>query len=76
MKENGVDDADDDGFKTPVSMDHKIPVLQQCPPAPRKPKPKPKPKPYPLTITMKRRKSVGFSSTALGSTAVHRCKHA
>lgn len=30
---------DDDGFKTPTSLDHKIPVIKQCPPAPRKPKP-------------------------------------
>lgn len=29
---------DDDGFKTPTSMDHKIPEKKQCPPAPRKPK--------------------------------------
>ncbi|KAH1123370.1 hypothetical protein J1N35_006530 [Gossypium stocksii] len=33
------DDGDDDGFKTPTSLDHKIPVMKQCPPAPRKPKP-------------------------------------
>lgn len=33
------DDGDDDGFKTPASLDHKIPVMNQCPPAPRKPKP-------------------------------------
>ncbi|KAG4152421.1 hypothetical protein ERO13_D04G121000v2 [Gossypium hirsutum] len=31
-------DDDDDGFKTPTSMDHKIPEKKQCPPAPRKPK--------------------------------------
>ncbi|KAG6603657.1 Cyclin-dependent protein kinase inhibitor SMR3, partial [Cucurbita argyrosperma subsp. argyrosperma] len=30
---------DDDGFRTPTSSDHKIPVVQQCPPAPRRPKP-------------------------------------
>ncbi|KAK4583604.1 hypothetical protein RGQ29_026368 [Quercus rubra] len=30
---------DDDGFKTPTSLDHKVPVIKQCPPAPRKPKP-------------------------------------
>ncbi|XP_022765817.1 uncharacterized protein LOC111310620 [Durio zibethinus] len=34
-------DDDDDGFKTPTSLDHKIPVIKQCPPAPRKPKPLP-----------------------------------
>ncbi|KAG6760841.1 hypothetical protein POTOM_034024 [Populus tomentosa] len=34
------DDKDDDadGFKTPTSLDRKIPVIFQCPPAPRKPK--------------------------------------
>ncbi|CAA2973197.1 Hypothetical predicted protein [Olea europaea subsp. europaea] len=26
----------DDGFKTPTSLDHKIPVIEQCPPAPKK----------------------------------------
>ncbi|XVF08084.1 hypothetical protein REPUB_Repub06bG0195600 [Reevesia pubescens] len=31
--------TDDDGFKTPTSSDQKIPVMKQCPPAPRKPKP-------------------------------------
>lgn len=31
-------DDDDDGFRTPTSLDHKIPVIQKCPPAPRKPK--------------------------------------
>jgi hypothetical protein len=34
------EDEDNDGFKTPTSLDHKIPVILQCPPAPRKPKPK------------------------------------
>lgn len=33
------DDDDNDGYKTPISSDHKIPVLPQCPPAPRRPKP-------------------------------------
>ncbi|KAJ9178276.1 hypothetical protein P3X46_010173 [Hevea brasiliensis] len=28
----------DDGFKTPTSLDQKIPVILPCPPAPRKPK--------------------------------------
>ncbi|KAM7468086.1 hypothetical protein LguiB_015648 [Lonicera macranthoides] len=27
---------DNDGFRTPTSLDHKIPVTKQCPPAPRK----------------------------------------
>ncbi|GMI69777.1 hypothetical protein HRI_000647000 [Hibiscus trionum] len=31
-------DYDDDGFKTPTSLDQKIPEMKQCPPAPRKPK--------------------------------------
>lgn len=30
------DDENDDGFKTPTSLDHKIPVKAQCPPAPKK----------------------------------------
>ncbi|KAL7169923.1 hypothetical protein ACSBR2_034883 [Camellia fascicularis] len=30
------DDDDDDGFRTPTSLDHKIPVITQCPPAPKK----------------------------------------
>lgn len=34
-----VIEEDDDGFKTPTSLDHKIPVIKQCPPAPKKPKP-------------------------------------
>lgn len=28
------DDNDNDGFRTPTSTDHKIPVMAQCPPAP------------------------------------------
>ncbi|XP_038877666.1 cyclin-dependent protein kinase inhibitor SMR3-like [Benincasa hispida] len=35
---SAVDD-DDDGFRTPVSSDHKIPVVRHCPPAPKRPKP-------------------------------------
>jgi len=38
---------DDDGFKTPTSLDHKIPVIRPCPPPPRKPK----------TITLTKRKA-------------------
>ncbi|KAG8647624.1 cyclin-dependent protein kinase inhibitor SMR14 [Manihot esculenta] len=34
-----TDDDDNDGFKTPTTMDHKIPVIKQCPAAPRKPRP-------------------------------------
>ncbi|KAJ4842681.1 hypothetical protein Tsubulata_014903 [Turnera subulata] len=33
----GVVNEDDDGFKTPTSLDHKLPVITECPPAPRKP---------------------------------------
>ncbi|CAA2974248.1 cyclin-dependent protein kinase inhibitor SMR3-like [Olea europaea var. sylvestris] len=32
---------DDDGFKTPTSSDNKIPVMTQCPPAPKKIRPEP-----------------------------------
>ncbi|TYI90737.1 hypothetical protein E1A91_D03G142500v1 [Gossypium mustelinum] len=34
------DENDNDGFKTPTSLDHKIPAatILKCPPAPRKPK--------------------------------------
>ncbi|KAF9590900.1 hypothetical protein IFM89_000156 [Coptis chinensis] len=31
-------DEEDDGLRTPTSLDHMIPVSKQCPPAPRKPK--------------------------------------
>ncbi|CAB4284492.1 unnamed protein product [Prunus armeniaca] len=30
-------DDDDDGFKTPTSLEHRIPPMTKCPPAPRKP---------------------------------------
>ncbi|KAM1271656.1 hypothetical protein ACFX2I_032554 [Malus domestica] len=33
-----VVDDDDDGFKTPTSLEHKIPPMTECPPAPGKPK--------------------------------------
>ncbi|XVE76360.1 hypothetical protein DITRI_Ditri12bG0166000 [Diplodiscus trichospermus] len=36
-----ANDDDNDGFRTPTSLDHKIPAIKQCPPAPRKPKPLP-----------------------------------
>ncbi|KAK1389506.1 cyclin-dependent protein kinase inhibitor SMR2-like [Heracleum sosnowskyi] len=29
-------DDDNDGFRTPTSLDHRIPVMKQCPPPPRK----------------------------------------
>ncbi|KAI3447687.1 hypothetical protein Pfo_004352 [Paulownia fortunei] len=32
---------DDDGFRTPTSLDHKIPAITQCPPAPKKTRPQP-----------------------------------
>ncbi|KAA8516435.1 hypothetical protein F0562_016728 [Nyssa sinensis] len=32
---------DDDGFRTPTSSDHKIPIITQCPPAPNKLRPQP-----------------------------------
>ncbi|KAK8601595.1 hypothetical protein V6N12_051424 [Hibiscus sabdariffa] len=35
---NVASDENDDGFKTPTSLDHKIPAILKCPPAPRKPK--------------------------------------
>ena len=38
LMETYVVGDDDDGFKTPTSLDHKIPITK-CPPAPRKPKP-------------------------------------
>lgn len=31
--------VEDDGFRTPTSLEQKIPEAKQCPPAPRKPKP-------------------------------------
>ncbi|KAL4298209.1 hypothetical protein GQ457_12G009670 [Hibiscus cannabinus] len=30
---------DEDGFKTPTSLEHKIPEPRQCPPAPTRPRP-------------------------------------
>ncbi|XVF46516.1 hypothetical protein PTKIN_Ptkin03bG0033300 [Pterospermum kingtungense] len=44
VHENGTEEENNGGFKTPTSMDHKIPVLLKCPPAPRKPKSLPSPK--------------------------------
>ncbi|KGN65712.1 cyclin-dependent protein kinase inhibitor SMR3 [Cucumis sativus] len=38
-RSNSVED-DDNGFKTPTSLEHKIPTSLQCPMAPRKPKPR------------------------------------
>ncbi|XVF68752.1 hypothetical protein PTKIN_Ptkin11bG0026500 [Pterospermum kingtungense] len=32
------EDERNDGFKTPTSLNHKIPALLKCPPAPRKPR--------------------------------------
>lgn len=42
---NKVEDEEDEGFRTPTSLDHRIPVTKQCPHAPRKPKPSLKRKP-------------------------------
>ncbi|XWS28842.1 hypothetical protein CRYUN_Cryun25bG0106300 [Craigia yunnanensis] len=44
VHENGEEDENNDGFKTPTSLDHKIPIMLKCPPAPRKPKSLPSPK--------------------------------
>ncbi|XWS53129.1 hypothetical protein CRYUN_Cryun11dG0131300 [Craigia yunnanensis] len=44
VHENGEADENNDGFKTPTSLDRKIPVMLKCPPAPRKPKSLPSPK--------------------------------
>ncbi|KAF3454716.1 hypothetical protein FNV43_RR05164 [Rhamnella rubrinervis] len=38
VEEFGPVQDDDNGFKTPTSLDQKIPVALKCPPAPRKPK--------------------------------------
>ncbi|XP_044507009.1 cyclin-dependent protein kinase inhibitor SMR3-like [Mangifera indica] len=38
------EEQEEEGFKTPTSLDHKIPVILQCPPAPRKLKSRPLPK--------------------------------
>ncbi|KAE8693107.1 Detected protein of unknown function [Hibiscus syriacus] len=35
---NVAGDENDDGFKTSTSLDHRIPAILKCPPAPRKPK--------------------------------------
>ncbi|KAK8485308.1 hypothetical protein V6N13_024300 [Hibiscus sabdariffa] len=53
LGEMKVSHDDDDGFKTPTSLDHKIPVMNQCPPSPRKRKPPPsnKRKPSPSSST-------------------------
>ncbi|KAK4798336.1 hypothetical protein SAY86_030662 [Trapa natans] len=34
-----MDGDDEDGFRTPVSMGHRIAAAAECPPAPKKPKP-------------------------------------
>ncbi|KAH7859690.1 hypothetical protein Vadar_004327 [Vaccinium darrowii] len=35
---NDEEEEDDDRFRTPTSFDQRIPLISQCPPAPRKPK--------------------------------------
>lgn len=32
------EEEEEDGFRTPTSLDQRIPLISQCPPAPRKPK--------------------------------------
>uniref|UniRef100_A0A2P2JJJ7 Uncharacterized protein MANES_09G089000 n=1 Tax=Rhizophora mucronata TaxID=61149 RepID=A0A2P2JJJ7_RHIMU len=42
LNPTGDDDYDGgDGFRTPTSLEHKIPAIKECPPAPRKAKPLP-----------------------------------
>lgn len=40
-KEIKSQEEEEDGFRTPTSLDQKIPLILKCPPAPRKPKPNP-----------------------------------
>lgn len=47
LKVEDDNEDDNDGFKTPTSLDHKIPVITQCPLAPRKP-------PNPLSSTKRK----------------------
>lgn len=35
------EEEEDDGFRTPTSLEHKIPVVKECPPAPKKPRSEP-----------------------------------
>ncbi|XP_021828254.1 uncharacterized protein LOC110768716 [Prunus avium] len=50
QQDDNVDGVvDDEGLKTPTSLDHKITVNLQCPPAPRKPK----------SLPLKKRKGAG-----------------
>lgn len=37
--EKSVPEEEEDGFKTPTSIDHKIPAITQCPPPPSKTRP-------------------------------------
>ncbi|KAH6798434.1 hypothetical protein C2S51_034918 [Perilla frutescens var. frutescens] len=37
--EKAVPEEDDDGFKTPTSIEHRIPVITECPPAPSRKRP-------------------------------------
>ncbi|KAK4785950.1 hypothetical protein SAY86_002639 [Trapa natans] len=52
-------DYDRDGFRTPVSDDHKIPVAKSCPPTPRK-------RQQPAAITHKRKLTQFFEDTRRG----------
>ncbi|KAE9463535.1 hypothetical protein C3L33_04564, partial [Rhododendron williamsianum] len=37
-KDREDEDEDGDGFRTPTCLEQRIPLVPQCPPAPRKPK--------------------------------------
>ncbi|XP_042474839.1 cyclin-dependent protein kinase inhibitor SMR10-like [Macadamia integrifolia] len=51
-----VVEEDDDGFRTPTTLDHRIPAvnIKQCPPAPRKPNSNPKRKASSSSFTTRR----------------------
>lgn len=58
---------EDEGFRTPTSLDHRIPDITQCPPAPKKIRPSPSTKRK--EISPRRRKSLhlDLSSTEVES---------
>ncbi|MED6131926.1 hypothetical protein PIB30_014638 [Stylosanthes scabra] len=61
-------EIDEDGFKTPTSMDQRIPTAsKQCPPAPRKPKP-------PL-LPLKRKQPCSLSSPSPSSCCIVSCRY-
>ncbi|XP_028773059.1 uncharacterized protein LOC114730192 [Neltuma alba] len=53
-EENDEEEEREDGFRTPTSLDRRIPEVKQCPPAPRKPK-----------LSLKRKATHTRSSTPL-----------